>query len=941
MGFSSWIIVEDQNKTVTTSKTTLVAFIDGNRSVQYSTLQKAISVANTGSNKKVVVIPGSVVNIDKNLTIPSGVSVYVPYEETISSNGKTSTYKWEIGSSDITSASTYGDANATSVTNNRKTLINLTNGADITISSGGALYLGGVCGSVGVVGAYTEINLDAGSKIDCSGTFYCYGYVKEKTQKHGNQVAYKEYYNNSYDEGRLIKINEGGYIRTVAAMFGQKDQSTLLNLDSAGVFPFSLFDFPNLQTYTEINYGSKFYGQVYVLTTSSSMNYPVYQALPVVDSSSALYNMKSGSVAFEYCPSKADYTTNTGITRIYLNGDVEQGFLTVTVSSQNVTTSDKFFPISYKLNLYINNGGKFSTSYKLKFLPGSILNVNNGGTFIINNEVIFYNGSDASKIAGGYTVKTDAELINNGTLKLTSSGKIAAFIQTSATDNSAVLDFTECSSSSAFTVTSYENETLLDVTRTSEGLFVDESEEGKASYQFAVGSKVYSDPSGNICWNGEKNDLVNLNISIFETTYTKNIFAYEIKTADDASGTNAIAVTSGVESTAKEFPLPIGKYVNINVTRAAGATFNDGTSVNPSEWYLISQDINITITPNEGVKLTVKTDSSSGNGQTSFTVLECSSSSGSFYEVATWMGITNESTYVVKGWYFKITYKTGYGTTSLNTSSFSITSDTTGASSKFSANTAYPIDDQYTVYFPRKSSICFTEGTLITLGNGTQKAIENISINDNIMSFSHYSGNFESKPILFIVDHGYVDDNVMILEFSNGTTLELVGIHSLFNLTRKEYSNFDINNVYSFIGEEFLMYNSFGNSYSNDGVKLVSVDIFKIHTKIYSIVSKDNVNAVTNGVLSNTPYVPDTFNIFELDDSLKYDLELMNQDISKYGLYEYEKFKEYIPKSIFDGVNLKYYKVAIEKGYMTEEELLYIMNAYKSLIDSGDIILNA
>ena len=80
MGFSSWIIVEDENKTVSVTPTTLVAYIEGDRSKLYSSLQAAINVAQTGSNKNVIVIPGNTINIKKNLTIPKGVNVYVPFE---------------------------------------------------------------------------------------------------------------------------------------------------------------------------------------------------------------------------------------------------------------------------------------------------------------------------------------------------------------------------------------------------------------------------------------------------------------------------------------------------------------------------------------------------------------------------------------------------------------------------------------------------------------------------------------------------------------------------------------------------------------------------------------------------------------------------------------------------------------------------------------------
>lgn len=958
MGFSSWTIIKDEELTVKPSIATPVAYIEGNRNVLYTSLEAAINVANNNSsNKNVIVIPGTtdgngnttptIVNISKNLTIPNGVKVYIPFEETIGSNGS-STYKWETTDDEITSASSYADSSTTLINKNRKTLINLTNGADITIESGASLHLGGFCGKVGVVGAYTEINLDSGSKIDCSGTFYCYGYVKEKTQNNGNQAGNQEKYNNDYDYGRMIKVNSGATLQTPVAMFGQTDQSTLLNLNTAGVFPFNLFDFPNMQTYTEIFHGSHFVGQTYVMTTSSQMNYPVYQSLKVVDSSSALYNISGGSVAFEYCPEKTNVTTSNGITRVYVNGNIAQGYLSVNVANKDVTTLNKFFPVSYKLNLFINKGGIFSSSHQVKFLPGSLLKINSGGSVNISSEMIFYKGEEYNKIAGGYSVKTDAVLINNGILKVTSAGKIAAFIQTEATDNTAELNFLECTSSLAFTITSIENETKLEVSRTSEGLFSDNSEAGKSNYQFVAGSRVYSNSDGKMCWDGEKNDLVKLTITLAETIFEKKVFAYEIYTSEYEDGSNPSPRTSGSVSDVKDYELAIGSYVKIVVTRAASVVFKDGTNLDSSKWYLVSQDMELIFTPLEGVKLSLKTDGTSGNGSTSFTVLECSTNAGTFNEVATWVGIGGTvSTYVIRGWYFKVTYEDAVegGTTVLDTDKFTMTSDNDSSNSKtFKANTAYLVDDQYTLYFPRKDGyslpdICFDKGTLITLADGTQKAIENVTFNDSIMSFNHFTGNYESNKIGFIAKHEYGYYDIIKLRFSNGTELGLSGMHSMFNLTRKEYSNFTVDTAKEFVGDEFLMYDPIDSNYLEDGVKLVSVEIENKYTELYSIASLNNTNAITNGMLSNTPYFPNTFNIFELDDSLKYDPILMAEDINKYGLYEYEEFDEYISREVFDNFDIKYYKVAVGKGYMTHQDVVDLVKLFKRFVDDEIIIL--
>ena len=235
-------------------------------------------------------------------------------------------------------------------------------------------------------------------------------------------------------------------------------------------------------------------------------------------------------------------------------------------------------------------------------------------------------------------------------------------------------------------------------------------------------------------------------------------------------------------------------------------------------------------------------------------------------------------------------------------------------------------------------SICFTKGTLLTMADGTQKVIEDVTFDDIIMTFNHHTGKYEAKPILFIAKHEYDYYQVMVLKFSDGTVLELSGIHSLFNLTRREYSNFTIETAQGFIGDEFLMYNPNSADYLKDGVRLESVEIVTKYTELYTIASKNNVSAIINGILSNTPYAPNTFNIFTLDDSLKYDSKLMEEDIKKYGLYKYEEFDKYVSKEFFDAFDVKYYKVAVGKGYMTDQDMLELAGMVKSWIDNGIIV---
>lgn len=241
------------------------------------------------------------------------------------------------------------------------------------------------------------------------------------------------------------------------------------------------------------------------------------------------------------------------------------------------------------------------------------------------------------------------------------------------------------------------------------------------------------------------------------------------------------------------------------------------------------------------------------------------------------------------------------------------------------------------LYTKKKSNVCFARGTLVTLQDGSQKPIEDIKISDKIMTFNHNTGMYEGKKVFIKVNHGYDLYEVTKLTFSDGTVLKLIGAHGIFNLDIKGYSNISSESAYSLIGNKFFKYDSSDNNYINDYVTLVSVDVIKEYTESYTIVSEYNTNHILNGILSDNTAVRGMYNIFELDDSLKYDSELMKQDIEKYGLYEYSEFEEYTTQEVFDKFNMKYYKVSVGKGNMTKEDVILIMTLYNQCLENGEL----
>ena len=89
-------------------------------------------------------------------------------------------------------------------------------------------------------------------------------------------------------------------------------------------------------------------------------------------------------------------------------------------------------------------------------------------------------------------------------------------------------------------------------------------------------------------------------------------------------------------------------------------------------------------------------------------------------------------------------------------------------------------------------------------------------------------------------------------------------------------------NVHEFVGHTFIK----NNGLSNTEVKLTGYEITKENIGCYTILTAQYNNCIANGLLTVTPPPIDGFyDYFEIGEGMKYDQELMAEDIEKYGLY--------------------------------------------------------
>ena len=226
------------------------------------------------------------------------------------------------------------------------------------------------------------------------------------------------------------------------------------------------------------------------------------------------------------------------------------------------------------------------------------------------------------------------------------------------------------------------------------------------------------------------------------------------------------------------------------------------------------------------------------------------------------------------------------------------------------------------------SNPCVTPDTLVTLADGTQKRIDQVSYTDQLLVWDFYSGEYAYVPAVFIQNHGFDMNNVIKLTFSDGTVTKAVNEHGYFDATLNEFVMINPESASEFIGHEFVQ--EYGKSYRT--VTLLSAEITKEYVEAYSILSAYYCNFITDRMFSLTsPTIEiNLFMPFEVGEDMKFDEDKMEEDIARYGLYEYADVAGEIPLEVFEVLNIKYLKIFVGKGMITIDqavELLTVLNS--------------
>lgn len=251
---------------------------------------------------------------------------------------------------------------------------------------------------------------------------------------------------------------------------------------------------------------------------------------------------------------------------------------------------------------------------------------------------------------------------------------------------------------------------------------------------------------------------------------------------------------------------------------------------------------------------------------------------------------------------------------------------------------AYPYDTPGSIYAMYDKDSCVAEGTLITLSDGRQVPVETLTGNELLLVWNLKTGRFDTAPILFIDKDPTRMYRVINLYFSDGTTVKVISEHGFWDCDLNRYVYLD-ENAAQYIGHWFSKSITDGNGQmTRVKVRLENVVVRDEYTTAYSPVTYQHLCYYVNGMLSMPGGIGGLFNIFEVDgETMQYDSAAMAADISKYGLFTYEEFAEYVPVpvEVFEAFDAQYFKVAIGKGMLDYQTLNRLAERYAPLLGMG------
>lgn len=347
-------------------------------------------------------------------------------------------------------------------------------------------------------------------------------------------------------------------------------------------------------------------------------------------------------------------------TYMCINGAADLGYISITVNGTDITTSGKFLPMSYKMQVVIGKAGNFNTNgYDMKFMGGSSLTVCEGGTLNLKSKLIGYKAKSTAGIIDYPQAYGDSKFLVNGSVVMSSSAQLGGHFTTKEGTGNAKMDLSNAPQDS-LKVTSYEGLTKTGISVYATGDFFDSDTDAKISYLLKGGVVVSSDPNERMCWadGGNLNSFL-LTIRVDNrNNYEHPALGYKVSMFNSSNKESSLTPEGVYVTTDSEFPIEKGlKFKVDSLDRAekteftsqngSNYTFSSGTS------FTMVGDIEVTIYPSEGVLVRFSIDNESGSGGSTTVISESATSGGTYYQIGTSSAGSAVDIAVKKGAYIK------------------------------------------------------------------------------------------------------------------------------------------------------------------------------------------------------------------------------------------------------------------------------------------------
>ena len=191
---------------------------------------------------------------------------------------------------------------------------------------------------------------------------------------------------------------------------------------------------------------------------------------------------------------------------------------------------------------------------------------------------------------------------------------------------------------------------------------------------------------------------------------------------------------------------------------------------------------------------------------------------------------------------------------------------------------------------------CLTEGTKVLLYGGKYKNIEDITYEDLLAVYDHINGGITYVYPAWI-EKERTDSAYEKITFSDGSTLNFVNSHALFDVDKKEFVGLkgcDTDKigtrVYKIINGKLKV------------VEITNIEHIEQSVRYYNIVSTRLYNVIANDFLT-ADITSSISNIYGFKDEARYKINYYL--ISAGPKLKYEKVQDWVPHYLYEGFNLQ------------------------------------